>query len=255
MIMQSISRLPSLCLLGILLVPQVGSAQDADVARDKLWAPSTHNYSRWRRLSPSQNAARAELEALQAQLQDAVGRDLISPPARQAAQANLAAAHSLLEHLADAPWQRQGAIEAKLQAHMHMLRATLRLIRPDETSAAVTGPVLFPGCAPPDDLQVCAATTPGAAPVACTSARPRHGQEGYRLQLPPGSYVVYARSPSVQAGLRAYFSNAVLCGLSVECKDHAPIQVHLRPGQVRRGVAPADWYGDPPASPTPTDRA
>lgn len=71
--------------------------------------------------------------------------------------------------------------------------------------------------------------------------------------LPPGSYYVVAYpadNPSYPGG----YSQAVPCGLSVDCSDHSLIPVNVIDGQVTQGVNPGDFYAPPgtfPAYPLP----
>jgi len=64
--------------------------------------------------------------------------------------------------------------------------------------------------------------------------------EGYRLTLPVGRYLVFARLPD---GLpRAYYSEFVTCGLRPPCSSHTPIVVAVAAGAVIEGIDPGDWY-------------
>jgi hypothetical protein len=116
------------------------------------------------------------------------------------------------------------------------------------SDARVSGPVLFPGCQAPGDLEVCAARDVEAAPVACVRPRLEDGALRYALTVPPGDYVVFARSEVVQPGLRAFYSRAVTCGLQAACRDHRAIRLRLAAGEARSEVAPADWFA-PAGSP------
>lgn len=75
----------------------------------------------------------------------------------------------------------------------------------------------------------------------------------YQLDnLPPGNYHVVAYV--ISGGLSAGYSQAVPCGLSVDCTDHSLISVSVTGGQVTQGVNPQDWYapeGSFPAYPLP----
>ena len=58
---------------------------------------------------------------------------------------------------------------------------------------------------------------------------------GYKLEVPPGDYHVYAQLPDPArygAGYpkdyRAYYSEFVKCGMPVDCQSHAPIVVKVR---------------------------
>ncbi len=113
----------------------------------------------------------------------------------------------------------------------------------------IEGHVHYPACFPPSDLAVCAATTDGTT-ERCTS-RFSMTELGihYRLEVPAGTYLVYATSETYFPGYRAHFSRAVVCGLSTECRDHAPIPVTVEPGQTVRHIDPDDWFA--PVRPPP----
>lgn len=78
-------------------------------------------------------------------------------------------------------------------------------------------------------------------------------QSTYQIDnLPPGNYyvVAYLQDGSLSAG----YSQAVLCGLSVECTDNSLVPVAVTSGQVTNNINPQDWYAPPgsfPASPLP----
>jgi len=64
--------------------------------------------------------------------------------------------------------------------------------------------------------------------------------------LEPGQYWVVAYTiPSgegIPQGLASGYSQAVPCGLSVDCSDHSLIAVEVLAGQLTGGIDPADWY-------------
>jgi len=55
--------------------------------------------------------------------------------------------------------------------------------------------------------------------------------------------------PNFGNGYKAYYSEFVTCGLSVDCASHEPIIVEVKSGQTTDGVNPQDWYNQP--TPTP----
>lgn len=76
-------------------------------------------------------------------------------------------------------------------------------------------------------------------------------QTTYRIDnLPPGSYYVVAYK---LGGIGAAgYSQAVLCGLSVNCTDHSLIAIQVIAGQETSNIDPGDWYAPPgsfPAAP------
>jgi hypothetical protein len=58
--------------------------------------------------------------------------------------------------------------------------------------------------------------------------------------LPAGAYIVVAYVAGGDFG--GGYTQAVPCGLSVECTDHNLIPVMVSGGQVTSGVDPQDWY-------------
>lgn len=70
--------------------------------------------------------------------------------------------------------------------------------------------------------------------------------DAYQLNnLPPGQYWVVSfpnqdlgQDPNLAGG----YTQAVLCGLSLACTDHALIPVMVSAGQVSKFVDPSDWY-------------
>ncbi|HSJ53299.1 MAG TPA: hypothetical protein VLC52_06080 [Anaerolineae bacterium] len=62
----------------------------------------------------------------------------------------------------------------------------------------------------------------------------------YELQVPAGTYVVFAWTAEGSGGT---YSQFVACGLNVECTDHSLIPVAVAPGQVTTGADVCDFYG------------
>jgi hypothetical protein len=84
------------------------------------------------------------------------------------------------------------------------------------------------------------------------------GASSYQIDnLPPGNYHVVSYTlggGGFPSGLAGGYSQAVPCGLSVDCTDHNLIVVQVLGGQVSPGVDPQDWYapeGTFPAYPLP----
>lgn len=61
--------------------------------------------------------------------------------------------------------------------------------------------------------------------------------------LPAGPYYVVAYT--MDGSLSGGYTQAVPCGLSVDCTDHSLIVVNVTDGQISGGVNPADWYAPP----------
>jgi len=64
--------------------------------------------------------------------------------------------------------------------------------------------------------------------------------------LEPGFYWVTAytipNDDGAPSGLAAGYSQAVLCGLTVDCTDHSLIAVEVKPAMLIRNIDPGDWY-------------
>jgi hypothetical protein len=123
------------------------------------------------------------------------------------------------------------------------------LSRVDEGApATIEGMLSYPSdVGLPDDLRVCAVSVATTKEI-CTTRRvrlKRKGRpEGYRLKLPAGDYQVYATTGHTGAETRAYFTEAVPCGLQASCPSHAIITVKLAPGTAQGDIDPGDWYQD-----------
>jgi hypothetical protein len=82
-------------------------------------------------------------------------------------------------------------------------------------------------------------------------------QSTYTIDLPAGTYNVVAYSiggDGFPTGLSGGYSQAVPCGLSVDCTDHSLIDVTVTAGATSSGVDPGDWYapdGSFPPMPPP----
>jgi len=72
----------------------------------------------------------------------------------------------------------------------------------------------------------------------------------FALQVPPGKYIVFAYLND-GGEIAGGYTNAVLCGLSVECTDHTLYVVTVGSGQQVSGVNVTDWYGPPGSIPQP----
>jgi hypothetical protein len=122
----------------------------------------------------------------------------------------------------------------------------------DTGTGVIEGSLSYPSDFIPPDMTVCAEDL--ATHQKCCTNKHLKGKQysykvGYKLTLPPGNYQVYAYLPDPAkygAGFskdyRAYYSEFVKCGMSVDCKDHTPITVTVRSGERLTGIDPMDWY-------------
>lgn len=105
-------------------------------------------------------------------------------------------------------------------------------------SATVEGKKIFPSEAIPNDFRICAVNV-ATQTETCAAAG---GEPTYRLNVPAGSYQVYAVVPSFDPSYRAYYSRFVTCGLTAECTDHSPITITVGDGQIAGGIDVGDFY-------------
>jgi len=119
-------------------------------------------------------------------------------------------------------------------------------------TGVIEGSLSYPSEFIPDDMTICAENQ-ATKKIYCTNkhlkARKYRYEVGYKLTVPPGDYHVYAQLPdparygaTYPKDYRAYYSEFVKCGMSVECQDHTPIVVQVKSGETAKGIDPQDWY-------------
>lgn len=122
------------------------------------------------------------------------------------------------------------------------------LLDTDQTSenGYIEGSLNYPSSGIPDNLFVCAQSLDNLEDVYCTynqleDAMYQYGL-GYQLEVPVGDYHVYAQT--ADSDYKAYYSDFVTCGLSVECSSHKPITIAVKSGETN-WADPHDWYNTP----------
>jgi hypothetical protein len=119
-------------------------------------------------------------------------------------------------------------------------------------TGVIEGLLSYPSEFIPDDMVICAenlATKQIYSTHKHVKAKKYQYKVGYKLTVPPGDYHVYAQLPDPATygaeypkDYRAYYSEFVKCGMSIECKDHTPIVVTVKSGETLSGIDPQDWY-------------
>jgi hypothetical protein len=66
------------------------------------------------------------------------------------------------------------------------------------------------------------------------------GDGKYSMSVPAGTYYIVAYT--LDGGLSAGYTQAVTCGLTVNCTDHSLIPVIISPGSMVLDISPLDWY-------------
>ena len=70
---------------------------------------------------------------------------------------------------------------------------------------------------------------------------------GYLLEVPAGSYQVYAQledgeNTNLDKNYKAYYSKFVTCGMDVDCDSHKPVTIKVKGGETLSDIDPQDWY-------------
>lgn len=112
-------------------------------------------------------------------------------------------------------------------------------------TGTIGGSLIYPAEGIPADLRVCAINLSSSVQT-CTSQQLTGSQyssgKGYAVTVTAGTYQVFAVAPSFDPNYRGYYSQFVTCGMSVECNDHAPINVTVTAGQTVDHIDVGDFY-------------
>jgi hypothetical protein len=120
-----------------------------------------------------------------------------------------------------------------------------------------------PGGAGPVEGAICFPSEPPLPPMtlyfaeqtsgAVTSLPHSDGTGHYSVDLAPGIYTAYAYAEGLEIG--GSYSQAVLCGLSVDCTDHSLVPFEVAADTPTDGIDICDWYGGEGSVPTPPGAA
>ncbi|RJO59978.1 hypothetical protein C4544_06435 [candidate division WS5 bacterium] len=64
---------------------------------------------------------------------------------------------------------------------------------------------------------------------------------GYKIEVPEGSYYMYAKMASDPAK-KAYYNKFITCGMSVDCADTTKIVVEVTAGETVENITVGDWW-------------
>lgn len=67
-------------------------------------------------------------------------------------------------------------------------------------------------------------------------------QTSYEIQLPEGNYYLVSYVLDEEGSYGGGYTEAVGCGLSVECEDHSLIEVEVKDNTVLEDIDLTDWY-------------
>ncbi|NUM47861.1 MAG: PD40 domain-containing protein [Anaerolineales bacterium] len=110
----------------------------------------------------------------------------------------------------------------------------------EEPSAALAGTVTGRVCYPSEVIPAMNAFFRNVHTGALTELAIAENQSEYSLELEVGTYEAFAY---LQAGdLGGAYSQAVLCGLTIECLDHSLLTFDVQTGQTSTNIDLCDWY-------------
>ena len=107
----------------------------------------------------------------------------------------------------------------------------------------ISGVLSYPSDYIPGDLEVCAYQISHPSFSYCTKEKTQISNNLiYKMNIPFGEYYVFA-STKDRANYKAYYTEAVVCGLQVHCKSHRKIKVVVDGKKSKlSNINPQDWY-------------
>ena len=118
---------------------------------------------------------------------------------------------------------------------------------PVPDTGIVTGKICFPS----EFIPSMTAYFQNDVTGAITEMQIDENQTNYTFELEPGNYIVFAYPQEGATSLGGMYSEAVSCGLSVECTDHTPLVFTILPGETTEGIDICDWYAQDQVPPPP----
>ena len=124
----------------------------------------------------------------------------------------------------------------------------IRPVPQEDLHGFIEGSLSYPSEGFPENLVICAEPyLEDIENAFCTSTliddeKYDYGK-GYKIEVPVGTYLVYSYVEGSD-GYKAYYSEFVNCGYTVDCPDHNPIPVEVVAGETSM-ADPNDWYITP----------
>jgi hypothetical protein len=114
-----------------------------------------------------------------------------------------------------------------------------------DVTGIIEGSLSYPDESIPSDMKVCAENIFYSDEIYCADQLindPKYtNSTGYNITAPVGSYYVYSYLPSAP-DQKAYYTEFVECGLSVDCTSHDELIIDVYPNETTDKVDPIDWY-------------
>jgi len=116
-------------------------------------------------------------------------------------------------------------------------------ILPNEVTGHIEGSVCYPSDSIPGDMRIYAVNL-STSRIYMTPLTDKEFPNKFWFGVPVGDYYVYAMTNSVKnlEGYKAYYSEFVTCGQTVNCKSHKPIRIQVVAGITTSNIRPCDWY-------------
>lgn len=146
------------------------------------------------------------------------------------------------------------SLQATMQAAGQPAQETTALPSPrqgSEPGGSIAGKLSFPGESVPPLRIVAFEVAEGQPTGYYYYIETQSGQNAYQIdELPQATYWIIAYTlPGQGEPMAGGYTQAVRCGLTANCSDHALIEVNVNAGQVIQGVDPTDWHAPPETFP------
>lgn len=113
-----------------------------------------------------------------------------------------------------------------------------------DSTGIITGSLSYPSQFVPKDMKVCAVDIETEEEICTTEHiedKKYKSGVGYTLELPVGTYHIYAHT-NMWPAYKAYYNEFVTCGLKAGCPSHENISVQVKADQTLTDIDPTDWY-------------
>ena len=118
-------------------------------------------------------------------------------------------------------------------------------------AASTEGTVKGSICYPSEAIPAMTAFFESQASGQVTQLTIAENQGTYAIELDPGEYLAYAYREGESIKIGGMYSQAVACGLTVDCSDHTPLVFTVLAGETAGGVDICDWYAQELLPPLP----
>ena len=118
-------------------------------------------------------------------------------------------------------------------------------------AASTVGTIMGSICYPSEAIPAMTAFFESQASGQVTQLAINENQGTYSIELEPGEYIAYAYREGESIKIGGMYSQAVACGLTVDCSDHSPLVFTALAGDTTGGIDICDWYAQDLLPPLP----